>query len=92
MDVLNPERPLATDMNKYALSLSLLLTVALLPPAVAGQASASKTNAFFAFCIDTHDARKRNLEQQAAMLKGLGYDGIGHLWLDHIPERLKSSS
>lgn len=52
--------------------------------------NAAQTNAFFAFCIDTHDAKKRNLEQQAALLKDLGYDGVGHLWLDHIPERLKT--
>src|SRR5208282_4430258 len=53
-------------------------------------ASARKTNAFFAFCIDTHDSKKRNLEQQAALLKELGYDGVGHLWLNNIPERLKT--
>lgn len=40
--------------------------------------------------MDTHDAKKRNLEQQAAMLKELGYDGVGHLWLDKIPERLQT--
>ncbi len=77
-------------MNKNLLAFSLLLVAALLTPAAAAQASASKTNAFFAFCIDTHDAKKRNLEQQAAMLKELGYDGVGHLWLDNIPERLKT--
>jgi sugar phosphate isomerase/epimerase len=72
------------------LGFSLLLGAALLAPAVASEPSSSKTNAFFAFCIDTHDARKRNLEQQAALLKELGYDGVGHLWLDNIPERLKT--
>jgi hypothetical protein len=30
-------------------------------------------------CID--DAKKRNLEQQAVMLKELGRDGVGHLRL-----------
>ena len=77
-------------MNKNLLSLSLLLGAALLGPAVAAEPSSPKTNAFFAFCIDTHDAKKRNLEQQAAMLKELGYDGVGHLWLNDIPERLKT--
>ena len=77
-------------MSKHILGLSLLLGAALLGPAVAGEPSASKTNAFFAFCIDTHDAKKRNLEQQAALLKELGYDGVGHLWLNNIPERLKT--
>ena len=55
-------------MSKNLLGLSLLLGAALLGPAVAGEPSSSKTNAFFAFCIDTHDAKKRNLEQQAALL------------------------
>jgi len=77
-------------MSKNMLSFTLLLSVALLVPAVAAERSGAKTNAFFAFCIDTHDAKKRNLEQQAQMLKELGYDGVGHLWLDNIPERLKT--
>jgi len=51
---------------------------------------AARTTEFFPFCMDTHDAKKRNLEQQAAMLKELGYDGVGHLWLDNIPQRLKT--
>ena len=50
----------------------------------------ARGNEFFPFCIDTHDAKKRNVEQQAVMLKELGYDGVGHLWLDNIPERLKT--
>jgi sugar phosphate isomerase/epimerase len=45
-------------------------------------------NPFFALCMDTHDAEKRNLEQQAQMLRDLGYAGAGHLWLDNIAERL----
>jgi sugar phosphate isomerase/epimerase len=48
------------------------------------------TNAFFPFCIDWHDAKKRTMEQQAEMLKELGYDGMGHIWLDKLPERLKT--
>ncbi len=54
-----------------------------------GSAS-TNTNSFFAFCIDTHDARKRGLEQQAQLLKELGFDGVGHLWLDNLPERLRT--
>jgi sugar phosphate isomerase/epimerase len=49
-----------------------------------------KTPPFFALCMDTHDAKKRNLAQQAEMLKKLGYDGAGHLWLKNVPERLKT--
>jgi len=45
---------------------------------------------FFAFCHDTHDAKKRSLAEQAALLKELGYDGAGHLWLGQVPERLKT--
>jgi sugar phosphate isomerase/epimerase len=45
---------------------------------------------FFPFCIDWHDAKKRNFEQQAEMLKELGYSGVGHIWLDKVAERIKS--
>ena len=45
---------------------------------------------FFAYCIDTHDSMKRSLEEQAALLKELGYDGVGHLWLDNVKERLET--
>jgi len=44
----------------------------------------------FALCMDTHDARKRTLEEQAAMLRSLGYAGAGHLWLDHLEERIRT--
>ncbi len=47
-------------------------------------------HAFFPFCIDWHDAKKRSFAEQAAMLKELGYEGVGHIWLDGIPERLKT--
>ena len=52
--------------------------------------SLARTNEFFPFCIDWHDSKKRNFEQQAAMLKELGYPGVGHIWLQGIPERLKT--
>ena len=77
-------------MSTKLMGFTLLLGAALLTPASARESAPAKTNAFFAFCIDTHDAKKRNLEQQADMLKELGYDGVGHLWLDNIPERLKT--
>lgn len=47
-------------------------------------------NSFFALCMDTHDANKRSLEDQAKLLAELGYDGAGHLWLDNVPERLET--
>lgn len=51
---------------------------------------AGPTNAFFPFCIDWHDAKKRTFEEQAQMLKDLGYPGVGHIWLDKVEERLKT--
>jgi len=53
-------------------------------------AAAGKPGPFFALCMDTHDSKKRNLAQQAEMLKELGYDGAGHLWLKNVPQRLKT--
>ncbi|MCX8107804.1 MAG: DUF1080 domain-containing protein [Verrucomicrobiae bacterium] len=49
-----------------------------------------RPNPFFAFCMDTHDSKKRNLTDQAALLAELGYAGAGHLWLDGLEERLKT--
>ena len=88
--MLKGDRLQLNHMNEKILGFTLLLGAALLAPAAAAEPAGSKTNAFFAFCIDTHDAKKRTLEQQAALLKELGYDGVGHLWLDKIPERLKT--
>lgn len=58
-----------------------LLTVLLAAPVV-------YANPFFAFCMDTHDAKHRTLPEQAELLRELGYDGCGHLWLDDLQERL----
>jgi sugar phosphate isomerase/epimerase len=77
-------------MHKTLVFATLTLFCAGLPLAAADDKEAAKANAFFPFCIDTHDAKKRNLEQQAEMLKELGYDGVGHLWLDNVAERLKT--
>ncbi len=58
-----------------------------------GQLAADNTRdswPFFAFCMDTHDAKKRSLPQQAAMLRDLGYAGCGHLWLNGIEERVQT--
>lgn len=49
------------------------------------------TQPFFALCMDTHDAKKRTLAEQADLLRELGYDGMGHLWLDHVAERLRTA-
>ena len=70
------------------ISLCLVLLVALLGAPLA--ASAAPAYPFFAFCMDTHDSQHRTLQQQAEMLKALGYDGAGHLWLDQVKERLET--
>ncbi len=54
------------------------------------RATEPTAHAFFPFCIDWHDAKKRSFSEQAAMLKDLGYDGVGHIWLDGVSERLKT--
>ena len=36
----------------------------------------------FPLCMDTHDAAKRSLEEQAKLFRELGYDGCGHLCHD----------
>lgn len=50
----------------------------------------SQRAAFFPFCIDWHDSKKRDFTQQAQMLKELGYEGVGHIWLDKVAERIQS--
>lgn len=45
---------------------------------------------FFPFCIDWHDSKKRNFQEQAEMLKQLGYVGVGHIFLDKVAERIKT--
>lgn len=50
----------------------------------------SERAVFFPFCIDWHDAQKRGFEEQARMLKELGYPGVGHIWLDGVEERIRS--
>jgi sugar phosphate isomerase/epimerase len=43
---------------------------------------------FYGFCMDTHDAKRRSLPDQARMLRELGFDGVGYpLWLDENLER-----
>lgn len=54
------------------------------------QAAAADAYPFFPFCIDWHDAKKRSFEEQATMLKDLGYPGVGHIWLDKVAERLQT--
>ena len=74
-------------MNRFSQRFLCRGVIALLLTAgVAARAAAP----FFPFCIDWHDAKKRGFEEQAAMLKELGYDGVGHIWLPKVAERIKS--
>ena len=41
---------------------------------------AQQQSPFFALCMDTHDEKKRSIEEQNEMLRGLGFDGVAHLW------------
>ncbi len=61
-----------------------------LASAAAALAAPPAAQPFFPFCIDWHDAQKRTYGQQAAMLRELGYPGVGHIWLDRVEERLAS--
>jgi len=75
--------------------LAVTMAGALLPRLSCAQAqqavaAAAPANPFFALCMDTHDSEKRTIEEQAALLKELGYDGAGHLWLDALDERLRT--
>ncbi len=88
-------------MNKKPLlALGLAAAALAAAPFVAAAAANARTQGiyaagqdsypFFPFCIDWHDAKKRSFEQQAQMLKELGYPGVGHIWLDKVEERIKT--
>jgi len=70
--------------------MALGLFALLFAPPTPLHAADQKPYPFFPFCIDWHDAKKRNFTEQAAMLKELGYDGVGHIWLDGVAERIKT--
>jgi len=76
--------------NTLALLIALLAFPGLAPAHAAPAPKPSEVPAFFPFCIDWHDAKKRDFAQQAEMLKELGYDGVGHIWLDKVAERIQS--
>lgn len=75
-------------MNPSSQPSRVWLVAALLGWSLCTAAGAGFANPFFPFCIDWHDAKKRTFEQQARMLKDLGYPGVGHIWLDKVEERL----
>ena len=73
-----------TTLHSTLIAALALAFVAFAPAA----AHAADLSVFFPFCIDWHDAKKRTFEEQAQMLKELGYPGVGHIWLDKVEERL----
>ncbi|MDR1958350.1 MAG: sugar phosphate isomerase/epimerase [Planctomycetaceae bacterium] len=79
--------------RKRFFTLVILLTGGLSLPAGFSFAedAAKKTYPFFALCMDTHDAKHRTIEQQSEMLHKLGFDGVAHLWLEGLPERVASA-
>ena len=74
-------------MNVRSIGAVLLAWLAVLQTAAL---AAEKAYPFFPFCIDWHDAKHRSYKEQAEMLKDLGYDGVGHIFLDGVAERLKT--
>ncbi len=50
--------------------------------------TSTKPHALYAFCFDIPDALKRDLPQQAEMLREVGFDGAGHVGLEGLPERI----
>jgi alpha-L-fucosidase len=76
-------------MNKISVLPGIIFGLVALSLAAAAAAESGRWP-FFPFCIDTHDSEKRSLQEQAAMLVELGYEGMGHLWLDNIEERLRT--
>jgi sugar phosphate isomerase/epimerase len=81
---------MTTLMRTIVGLIGLLPSSALALPPDQGRSSQPEVRAFFPFCIDWHDSKKRSFTEQAAMLRDLGYDGVGHIWLDHVAERIKT--
>ena len=59
---------------------------------IAGGAEPAAQSPFFALCMDTHDEKKRSIVEQNEMLRDLGFDGVAHLWLDGLRERVESAN
>ncbi|MCL2304963.1 MAG: sugar phosphate isomerase/epimerase [Planctomycetaceae bacterium] len=58
---------------------------------LAADAKSPQKREFFALCMDTHDEKQRSIDEQNAMLAGLGFDGVAHLWLDKLEQRVTSA-
>jgi sugar phosphate isomerase/epimerase len=75
-------------MTSSALLIGWLGAMAVGIAGAADEAVPRLQNTFFVFCHDTHDAKKRDYAQQAEMISAIGFDGVGHLRLKDLPERL----
>ena len=75
-------------MNRYWVICTLL---AVFIPAVYGAETVQQKSPFFALCMETHDEKKRSIEEQNEMLRELGFDGVAHLQLNGLPERAASA-
>ena len=75
-------------MKHLIFLLSLFIFPAML---LAEEAKKPLKREFFALCMDTHDEKQRSIEEQNVMLAELGFDGLAHLWLDKLEERVTSA-
>jgi len=79
----------STTACGFAVGVALCLATATLALALDGDAKSAFENPFFAFDNGTGYGRVVP-EEQAAMLKELGYDGIGYTGAQQIPAMLKA--
>jgi sugar phosphate isomerase/epimerase len=77
-------------LRRRILMMAVLVLAPLLCERLTVKAEEPRVRELFPFCIDWHDSKHRSFSEQAAMLKELGYPGLGHIWLDKVGERLKS--
>ena len=78
-------------MNCRLLVSIIIVLIALAAVSNGEGGKTQRKSPFFALCMDTHDEKKRSIEEQNEMLRDLGFDGVAHLWLDKLPERALSA-
>lgn len=78
------------NVSRWIAALAVASTCVFTSRAAPSLPPPSSAPAIFPFCIDWHDSKKRTFSEQAAMLRKLGYDGLGHIGLDKVADRLKS--
>ena len=71
--------------------MTLVATAQRSPEEGSQEKAAQRQSPFFALCMDTHDEKKRSIDEQNVMLRDLGFDGVAHLWLDGLQERVASA-